>query len=131
MKSNIVKPRFDKKTHRPIESLLPKVIISNETNQKNWFQNGKIKEENTLPELLFITSYPPRECGIATYSHDLITALNNKFGTSFAIKVCAMESGKSGFEYSKEVINTLDTTDPADYEKLAIEINKKNRILNR
>ena len=24
-----------------------------------------------LPEILFITSYPPRECGIATYSQDL------------------------------------------------------------
>ena len=29
----------------------------------------------TLPEVLFITSFPPRECGIATYSQDLIHAL--------------------------------------------------------
>lgn len=38
-----------------------------------------IKKENVLPEILFITSCPPRECGIATYSQDLIKALNNKF----------------------------------------------------
>jgi len=35
--------------------------------------------KNKLPEILFITSYPPRECGIATYSQDLLKALNNKF----------------------------------------------------
>ena len=29
-----------------------------------------------LPEILFITSFPPRECGIATYSQDLIKAMN-------------------------------------------------------
>ena len=34
------------------------------------------KNKILLPEILFITSYPPRECGIATYSQDLIKALN-------------------------------------------------------
>jgi hypothetical protein len=35
----------------------------------------KNKSQNlndNLPEILCITSYPPRECGIATYSQDLI-----------------------------------------------------------
>ena len=32
-----------------------------------------------LPEILFITSFPPRECGIATYSQDLVKALNHIF----------------------------------------------------
>ena len=40
-----------------------------------------------LAEILFITSYPPRECGIATYSQDLIKALNNKFSNSLSIKI--------------------------------------------
>ena len=35
-----------------------------------------------LPEILCITSYPPRECGIATYSQDLIVAVKNKFEKS-------------------------------------------------
>ena len=43
--------------------------------------------KNNLPEILFITTYPPRECGIATYSQDLIKALNNKFKNSFKIKI--------------------------------------------
>jgi len=61
---------------------------------------NKLKE---LPEILFITSYPPRVCGIATYSQDLIKALNNKFSNSLSIKVCALESGDTSYLYPGEV----------------------------
>jgi len=37
-----------------------------------------IRKELRLPEILFITTFPPRECGIATYSQDLISALKQK-----------------------------------------------------
>src|SRR5664279_4735021 len=58
---------------------------------------------NDLAEILFITSYPPRECGIATYSQDLIKALNNKFCNALSIKVCALETGKTNYLYPREV----------------------------
>ena len=51
-----------------------------------------IEPQNNLPEILFITSFPPRECGIATYSLDLIDALNNQFENAFTCSVCALES---------------------------------------
>ncbi len=127
MRANIVNKRVLKDTRQQTEKLLPAVLLSAESDNKKLFQNWN-KEENCVPEVLVITSYPPRECGIATYSHDLISVLNNKFGTSFAIKVCAMEAGKSNFKYTKEVTSTLDTTDPDGYKKLALEINKNNRI---
>jgi len=79
-------------------------------------------------EILFITSYPPRECGIATYSQDLIKALNHKFSNAFAIKVCALESGDTTFPYPDEVKYTLKTSIAAEYEKLAIIINNDNLI---
>ena len=127
MKTNIIKKRVIQGSRHQAENLLPVVLLSPESAEKNWFHNWN-KEKNSVSEILVITSYPPRECGIATYSHDLITALNNKFGTSFDIKVCAMESGKSGFEYSKEVVLTLDTTDPESYMKIASDINSNNLI---
>ena len=54
---------------------------------------------NDLSEILFITTYPPRVCGIATYSQDLIKALNNKFSNSLSIKVCALESGNTNYAW--------------------------------
>jgi glycosyltransferase involved in cell wall biosynthesis len=81
-----------------------------------------------LAEILFITSYPPRECGIATYSQDLIKAINNKFSNSFTIKVCALESGDVDFQYSDDVKYTLKTSMAESYGKLALKINKDNKI---
>ena len=47
--------------------------------------------ELELPEILLISSYPPRQCGIATYSQDLFRSLNEVYIDSFSIKVCALE----------------------------------------
>ncbi|MDP1622643.1 MAG: glycosyltransferase [Bacteroidales bacterium] len=79
-------------------------------------------------EVLFITSYPPRECGIATYSQDLITAINNKFSNSFSIQVCALESNGTTFPYPGEVKYKLKTSLARDYEILATSINKDDDI---
>ncbi len=78
--------------------------------------------------ILFITSYPPRECGIATYSEDLIKALNNKFSNSLSLQVCALESGKSSYKYPEEVKYVLNTSKVPGYHKLAQQINKDNSI---
>ena len=89
--------------------------------KSNKFRLKEIISE--LSEILVITSYPPRECGIATYSQDLIKALNNKFSNSLLLKVCALEPGESNFKYPPEVKYVLNTTNSAEYEKLALNIN--------
>ena len=76
-------------------------------------------------EVLFITSYPPRECGIATYSQDLITALNYKFSNSLSINVCALETGGVTYDYPKEVKYTFDTSDASSYMSIADKINNE------
>jgi glycosyltransferase involved in cell wall biosynthesis len=86
------------------------------------------EKKNNLAEILFITSYPPRECGIATYSQDLIKALNNKFSNSLSIRVCAVESGDSNYSYPGEVKYILKTSIASEYEKLVSEINKDTDI---
>lgn len=80
------------------------------------------------PEILFITSYPPRECGIATYSQDLIIALNNKFTASFNITVCALETSLEKYKYTKEVKAVLETDNSNSYKELAKECNENNAI---
>lgn len=76
-----------------------------------------------VPEILFVTSYPPRECGIATYSQDLLIALNKQFNNSFALKVCALESGGTHLSYPNEVKYILNTHDSLKYAELADTIN--------
>ncbi|MDP4208207.1 MAG: glycosyltransferase [Bacteroidota bacterium] len=91
-------------------------------------QKASVDNTNELAEILFITSYPPRECGIATYSQDLIKALNNNFNKSLLVKVCALESGDESYPYPDEVKYTLKTSLAHEYEKLASTINNDNRI---
>ncbi|MFV8372315.1 glycosyltransferase [Flavobacterium sp. LB2P74] len=76
-----------------------------------------------LPEILFITSYPPRECGIATYSQDLIKALNNKFKHSFKIKICALESKNEQHLYPEPTQYILNTDHSNSFQNLAAKIN--------
>lgn len=79
-------------------------------------------------EVLFVTSYPPRECGIATYSQDLIRALNKKFSNSLSIKTCALENGRDTYNYPEEVKYTLDTSQRNSYLDLGRAINENNQI---
>jgi len=94
-------------------------IIFNDK-KKRKFKPGKVKEKS---EILILSSYPPRECGIATYSQDLIRSINSKFSNSFSIKVCALETGDSKYLYPPEVKYVLNTSIASEYEKLAIKIN--------
>ncbi len=82
--------------------------------------------EKSLPEILIVTSFPPRECGIATYSQDLMAALVNKFGQSFSLKVCALEAEKH--VYTEGVKYVLSTEKSAAYLELAETINRNNRL---
>ncbi|HBL76233.1 MAG TPA: mannosyltransferase [Prolixibacteraceae bacterium] len=97
-------------------------IIAHQNNDQEVHQ----KDDNEKTEILVITSYPPRECGIATYSQDLIKSLNQKFSNSLSIKVCALESDETNYPYPEEVKYILKTSIAGEYEKLALNINNDN-----
>ncbi len=81
-----------------------------------------------LPEILFITSYPPRECGIATYSQDLRNAIQEKFGHSLSLKICALEAKESDLTYPDEVKYILHTQEEDQYASLTKKINADKNI---
>jgi glycosyltransferase involved in cell wall biosynthesis len=95
-------------------------------------KNGNIarmaKSPKSLPEILFVTSYPNRECGIATYSQDLIHAIKGKFGNSYALKVCALEGKEKEYRYPEEVKYVLQTEDLMRYYSMAQKINDDKKI---
>lgn len=99
-----------------------------ESSDKTLSIKSKLQEPETKPQILIVSSYPPRECGIATYSNDLIKALNAKFSTSFDIKVCALETGDASFEYGDEVQYRLDTSQSTSYFPIALSINQDKNI---
>jgi hypothetical protein len=82
----------------------------------------------SLPEILFITSYPPRECGIATYTQDLRNAIMEKFGATFSLKVCALESTASNLKYPEEVKYKLNTQIASHYLDLLAKIDSDKNI---
>ena len=84
--------------------------------------------ELELPEILLISSYPPRQCGIATYSQDLFRSLNEVYIDSFSIKVCALEEGIAAHSYPDEVKYVLNTLDSNQYGKMVETINEDHTI---
>lgn len=101
----------------------------------NFFKMPVVEKSNLalfakkeLPEILFITTYPPRECGIATYSQDLRNAIQEKFGHSFSLKVCALNAKGTDYNYSNEVKYTIQTDEEEQFIQLANRINTDKNI---
>jgi len=121
MKNEIFSPELDITSNKYLPNFVNNICTMITT--KTGTINQNIEKTNYLAEILVITSYPPRECGIATYSQDLIKAINNKFSNSLSIKVCALQSGTANYTYPEEVKYTLNTSIAEDYNKLAKSIN--------
>lgn len=86
-------------------------------------------QADVLPEILVVTTFPPRQCGIATYSQDLIKALNDHYVDSFAIKICAIENNKEQHTYTDPAVKyILNTSEPQSYVALSKEINENPNI---
>lgn len=91
-------------------------------------ENRNKTPEPQLLEILFITSYPPRECGIATYSQDLIKALNHKFDQSFKLSICPLESDNEQHMYKEPIKYMLNTDQVEAFTTLAQQINENIAI---
>ncbi|MFE3871139.1 hypothetical protein ACFX5F_07870 [Flavobacterium sp. ZS1P70] len=54
-------------------------------------------------KMLIVSTYPPRECGIATFSNDIVNAVKTVFGNTLPIEVCALQNNEYHFQYGDEV----------------------------
>lgn len=64
--------------------------------------------------ILFVGSYPPRECGIATFTRDLAAGMGSS-GLAACDVIAIEESAESGREYPKEVVARIVRDDRASY----------------
>lgn len=94
---------------------------------RQFSKNEKHKTYNK-PEIVFISTFPPKVCGIATYTQDLIKSLQSKFGESFKAIICPMETEEENYEYEETPQYKLNISDAVSYLELAVKINKNDNI---
>ena len=72
----------------------------------------------------YFSTYPPRECGIANFTKDLIDAICDLNG--FKHSVIAINEKGALYDYDKRVKWTIDRDDVEDYVKAAEYVNSSN-----
>ena len=87
----------------------------------------KPKKEYTIrintknkPIIVFMGTYPPRECGIATFNQDLLNSSKKYLGSSILCKVAAMNLFPIvSYIYPPEVEWEIDQNNKKEYVDLA------------
>src|ERR1700749_3203502 len=74
------------------------------------------------PRILFMGSYPPRECGIATFTKDTVDSFDQRCDTKSEI-VAIDEPGGEMRVYPPEVVARLVQDDRNSYSDVAAMVN--------
>ncbi|HJT37361.1 MAG TPA: glycosyltransferase family 4 protein [Actinomycetota bacterium] len=80
------------------------------------------------PRALFVGSYPPRECGIATFTKDVVDSYNRAFGFSSQV-VAVDEPGGEVRRYGPEVVARIAEQDRYGYAAVADFANRSSADL--
>ncbi len=82
------------------------------------------RSKNKL-RVAFVSSYPPRECGIATFTQDLALGVCGA-DPDIDVKVAAINEAGGLHPYPKEVIARIDQGSLDSYVEAARVLNKSN-----
>lgn len=80
--------------------------------------------QTTKSKIVFLSTFPPTQCGIATYTQDTIKGITNVFGKSIDCEICELVN----FPKKPTQAFTLNTSDRNDYARVAKEINKDDLV---
>lgn len=83
----------------------------------------QLGSRGSVRRVAMIGNFPPRLCGIATFTADVRAALAAAFPET-AIDIYAMDEPDVGHVYPPEVVCTIDHNDVLDYVKAARRINE-------
>jgi len=78
-----------------------------------------VRSESTVA---YVSSFPPRACGIATFTRDLSEAVAAS-GRNIATRIAAINDEGAAYSYSNQVRWTIDQCDPESWKTVAREIN--------
>ncbi len=79
-------------------------------------------------KMILISSFPPRECGIATFSQDLANAVNNIYGCTLPVEIYALENDLERCKERDNVTDVLHTPSLNEYRRIADEINERTDV---
>ncbi len=79
---------------------------------------SSIALKSVPPRALFMASYPPRECGIATFTRDVVESYDRAFGTSSAV-IAIDEPGGENRLHERRVFARLQQNDRSSYRRVA------------
>ncbi|MFW5750891.1 MAG: glycosyltransferase family 4 protein [Planctomycetota bacterium] len=89
------------------------------TQSDSFFDNGAIHR------VACIGTYPPRRCGIATFTQDLAVALATAY-PAVEVRVVAINDRDQGYDYDDRVCFEIAMEDPAAYRRAAEFLNMNN-----
>ena len=86
-----------------------------------------IKSNN--PSILYVSTFPPRECGIATFTQDLTNAIDKEFNPEIKSKVLAINDNETSiYNYPRKVVMQIGDHEIEDYINCVNEINNSPNI---
>jgi len=89
-----------------------------------------MEEENVsnIPTILFMSTYPQRECGIATFTRDLTNAIDKRFSPIIKTRILAINDDDNIYNYPEKVCFQISDNDMEDYIQTAKKINNSHEI---
>jgi glycosyltransferase involved in cell wall biosynthesis len=88
-----------------------------------------MQKEAESSEIVYLGTYPPRECGIATFTKDLTTAIHQRLPENINYQIFATNNnGVNTYNYPKKVTFQISDTEIDDYIKAAKIINESEKI---
>lgn len=79
--------------------------------------------------IVYLTTFPPRQCGIATFTADLTKAIDQMFGPSVESRIVAMNLTEvSHFSYPDKVIFQISQPCKEDYINAANMLNQLKKV---
>jgi len=86
-------------------------------------------QSNKSNFVVYLSTYPPRECGIATFTDDLTTALDKRFNPATKSRIVAInENPTSIYNYGPKTLHQITASNLEQYVALAEKINDDPNI---
>lgn len=84
-----------------------------------------MKTISNKSKIVFLSTFPPTQCGIATYTQDTIKGITDVFGKSINCEICELVDQPKA---KPTQAFTLNTKDKAEYAKVAEQINNDTSV---